>query len=44
MAENKVNSKKECTLKRKNLLILWANSFFLEYTPFQTGLDVQEAK
>ena len=37
-------SEKGSTLKGKNLLPLGANSFLLEYTPFQKGLSVQVSK
>ena len=34
---------KESTLKEKNLLPLGANSFLLEWTPFQKGLGMRKA-
>ena len=36
-------SEKWSTLKGKNLLLLGPNSFLLEKTPFQKGIDVQKA-
>ena len=37
-------SEKECTIKGKNLLLLGANSFLLEYTSFQKGFGVYNRK
>ena len=38
------STKKGSTLKGKNLLPMGANSFLLEWTPFQKGLSVQFSK
>ena len=37
-------SEKGSTLTGKNLLPMGANSFLLEWTPFQKGFGVQESK
>ena len=39
----RIVSEKGSTLKGKNLLLLEANSFFLEYIPLQKELDVEES-
>ena len=37
-------SGKESTLKGKNLLLRGANSFLLEWTPFEKRISVQDSK
>ena len=39
-----LRSKKGSTLEGKNLLLVGANSFLLECTPFSEGTGVQESK